>query len=172
MLITEIRQCLWQSDQLHKEWAENTGTLISSKFSFTNREEFYHWIRLNGAAENKNKVAFWSVTMHDSCYFGGGRYELQDIPRRTDGGLWSCKFRQNALSSAWWQTSGASHPQETSPTWLICTDSEIPKNRRPSLNFLDFIQFGGPEDLQYERLNFSPVTESQFYFYSEICFDT
>lgn len=51
-------------------------------------------------------------------------------------------------------------------------DNEIQKNRRPSLNVLDFIQFGGPEDLPYERLNFSPVTESQFYFYSEICFDT
>lgn len=60
--------------------------MISSTFSFKNREEFYHRIRLNGAAGNKYIVAFFTVTVQDSCYSGGRSRTSEDTRFRTSLG--------------------------------------------------------------------------------------
>lgn len=104
MLITEIRQCLWWSDQLHEEWGENQGACLS--FHPRMRENSHMEYDLKGLQEAK-AVVLWSVTIHDSHYFGGGG-RISDGKTRS----WAlkCKFEQDALFQAWRGTNGFLHP--------------------------------------------------------------
>lgn len=88
MLITEIRQYLWWSDQLHKEWWESQGAWLS--FHPRMGSEFIHAIRFKGVAGNKSKVAFWSVAIHEPHYFGGDGRILEGN-RKT--GSWALKMQ-------------------------------------------------------------------------------